>query len=144
MPGLPLADRHETVLPAADATLRDAYQAVLTLDPAARKVALGELVAGDTTFIEGWAALSALAVEPVERYAYARVGYHRGLDALRGNGWGGSGLVRWSQLTNRPFLTCLVRLREAARAIGETSEVERIDVFLRDLDPDWRDDNLPV
>ena len=28
----------------------------------------------------GWAELSALADAPVERYAYARVGYHRGLD----------------------------------------------------------------
>ncbi len=144
MPGLPLADRHETVLPAVDPSLHDAHQAALTLDPGPRKVALGELVAGDPTFIGGWAALSTLGAEPVERYAYARVGYHRGLDALRANGWGGSGLVRWSQPSNRPFLTCLVRLREAAREIGEVAEVERIDVFLRDLDPDWTDDNLPV
>lgn len=144
MPSLPLADRHETVLPAVDGALHDAYQSALTLDPAPRKVALGELVAGEPTFIEGWAALSTLGVEPIERYAYARVGYHRGLDALRGNGWGGSGLVRWSKATNRPFLTCLVRLREAAREIGETAEVDRIDAFLRDLDPDWTDDNLPV
>jgi hypothetical protein len=144
MPSLPLADRHETVLPAVDVVLREAYLSTLTLDPAARKVALGELVAGDPTFIEGWAELSVLGQEPVERYAYARVGYHRGLDALRSNGWGGSGLVRWSQPSNRPFLTCLVRLREAARGIGETAEVERIDVFLRDLDPDWNDENLPV
>jgi hypothetical protein len=127
-----------------DAVLHDAYLAALTLDPAARKVALGEIVAGDPTFIEGWAALSVLGEEPIERYAYARVGYHRGLDALRGNGWGGSGMVRWSEATNRPFLTCLVRLREAARGIGETAEVDRIDAFLRDLDPDWTDDNLPV
>jgi hypothetical protein len=144
MPSLPLADRHETVLPAVDPVLRDAYLAAQTLDPAARKVALGELVAGDPTFIEGWAALSALGQEPIERYAYARVGYHRGLDALRGNGWGGSGLVRWSKPSNRPFLTCLVRLREAAREIGESAEVARIDVFLRDLDPEWDDENLPV
>ena len=144
MPSLPLADRHETVLPAVDPVLRDAYLSALTLDPAARKVAIGELVAGDPTFIEGWAALATLGAEPVERYAYARVGYHRGLDALRGNGWGGSGIVRWSQPTNRPFLTCLVRLREAARDIGEVSEIERIDTFLRDLDPDWTDGNLPV
>jgi hypothetical protein len=144
MPSLPLADRHETVLPAVDRSLHDAFQAALTLDPSARKVAVGELVAGEPTFIAGWAELSTLGTEPIERYAYARVGYHRGLDALRGNGWGGSGLVRWSQATNRPFLTCLVRLREAARGIGEQAEVDRIDLFLRDLDPDWSDDNLPV
>jgi hypothetical protein len=52
--------------------------------------------------------------------------------------------VRWSVASNRPFLTCLVRLREAAREIGERSEVDRIDIFLRDLDPDWNDQNLPV
>ena len=144
MSSLPLADRHETVLPAVGTALSDAYEAALTLDRAARKAALAELVAGDTTFIQGWAALATLGAESVERYAYARVGYHRGLDALRGNGWGGSGIVRWSRPTNRPFLTCLVRLREAAREIGELAEVVRIDAFLRDLDPDWTDDNLPV
>ena len=144
MPSLPLADRHETVLPQVAPALHDAYQSALTLDPAARKVAHGEVVAGNPSFIAGRAALSVLGVEPVERYAYARVAYHRGLDALRASGWGGSGLVRWSQASNRAFLTCLVRLREAARTIGETAEVERIDLFLRDLDPDWTDDNLPV
>ena len=144
MPNLPLADRHETVLPPVADALRDAYRSALTLDAGARKVAIGELVAGEPTFIEGWAALATLGAEPIERYAYARVGYHRGLDALRANGWGGSGLVRWSQASNRPFLTCLVRLREAAREIGEAAEVTRIDTFLRDLDPDWSDENLPV
>ncbi len=144
MPNLPLADRHETVLPPVADALRDAYRSALTLDAGARKVAIGELVAGEPTFIEGWAALATLGAEPIERYAYARVGYHRGLDALRANGWGGSGIVRWSQASNRPFLTCLVRLREAAREIGEAAEVTRIDTFLRDLDPDWSDENLPV
>jgi hypothetical protein len=144
MPNLPLADRHETIVPAVSDELRAAYQAALTLDRTARKVAIGDLVAEQTTFIEGWAALATLGQEPIERYAYARVGYHRGLDALRANGWGGSGLVRWSVPSNRPFLTCLVRLREAARAIGEAAEVARIDAFLRDLDPDWDDANLPV
>jgi len=94
MPSLPLADRHDTVLPPVDPSLQDAYVAALTLDPAARKVALGELVAGDPTFIEGWAALATLGHEPIERYAYARVGYHRGLDALRGNGWGKNKLIQ--------------------------------------------------
>jgi hypothetical protein len=144
MANLPLTDRHETLLPTVSETLRESYQAALTLDRPARKVAVGELVAANPTFIEGWAALSTLGNEPIERYAYARVGYHRGLDALRGNGWGGSGLVRWAKPQNRPFLTCLVRLREASRGIGDVAEVERIDAFLRDLDPDWTDDNLPV
>ncbi|MEY3073141.1 MAG: hypothetical protein RLZZ353_1337 [Actinomycetota bacterium] len=52
--------------------------------------------------------------------------------------------MRWRVASNRPFLTCLVRLREAARGIGEAPEVARIDAFLRDLDPDWDDANLPV
>jgi hypothetical protein len=91
-----------------------------------------------------WAQLAALGEEPIERYAYARVGYHRGLDALRANGWGGTGRVRWSEPTNRPFLACLVRLRAAAAEIGEDAEVTRIDEFLRDLDPDWDDANLPT
>ena len=144
MPGLPLVDRHETVLPGVAPELREAFRAALTLDPPARRIAVGELVAEHPTYIEGWAELATLGSEPIERYAYARVGYHRGLDALRANGWGGSGLVRWSVPTNRPFLTCLVRLRETARTIGEVSEVARIDAFLRDLDPDWDDANLPV
>lgn len=144
MPGLPLADRHETVLPEVAADLREAFRAALTLDPTARRIAVGELVAEHPAYIEGWAELATLGSEPIERYAYARVGYHRGLDALRANGWGGSGLVRWSVASNRPFLTCLVRLREAARTIGEAPEVARIDAFLRDLDPDWDDANLPV
>jgi hypothetical protein len=79
----------------------------------------------------------------IEAYAYARVGYHRGLDALRGRGWGGTGFVRWSQPSNRPFLTCLVRLRNAAAQIGELPEVQRIDEFLVQLDPDWDDANVP-
>ncbi len=144
MPGLPLADRHETILPPVTDEVREAFRAALTLDRGARKIAVGELVAEHPTYLEGWAELSTLAGEPIEAYAYARVGYHRGLDALRGNGWGGSGLVRWSVASNRPFLTCLVRLRESARAIGETAEVTRIDAFLRDLDPDWDDAYLPV
>ena len=46
----------------------------------------------------------------VESYAYARVGYHRGLDALRRNGWKGHGPVPWSHEPNRGFL------RSSARA----------------------------
>ena len=99
------------------------------------------LVMGDPTFLAGWAALSEVARDDIERYAYARVGYHRGLDAIRRSGWGGNGYVRWEHPTNRGFLRCLVRLRDAADAIGEQDEVERIRTFLHDLDPDWDDAN---
>lgn len=70
----------------------------------------------------------------VESYAFARVGYHRGLDALRRNGWKGHGPVPWSHEGNQGFLRCLIALGRAAAAIGETEEVERIDAFLDDCD----------
>jgi uncharacterized protein DUF3151 len=71
----------------------------------------------------------------VESYAYARVGYHRGLDALRRNGWKGHGPVPWSHEPNRGFLRCLHALGRAAAAIGESDEAERCAAFLRDSDP---------
>jgi hypothetical protein len=137
-----MADRHETVLPPAPDPARAALAHALATDPEVRKVAVGAVVGDHPTFLDGWAQLAALGDEPIERYAYARVGYHRGLDALRANGWGGRGFVRWSQPTNRPFLACLVRLRDAAEQIGEDDEVARIEAFLRELDPDWDDANL--
>jgi hypothetical protein len=140
---LPMADRHETVLPPVAEEVRTALSHALAADPAARKAAVSAVVADHPTFIEGWATLSTLGEGPVERYAYARVGYHRGLDALRGSGWGGRGYVRWAQPSNRAFLTCLVRLRDAAGEIGEADEVTRITDLLTDLDPDWDDANVP-
>ncbi|RII43225.1 DUF3151 domain-containing protein [Galactobacter valiniphilus] len=71
----------------------------------------------------------------VESYAFARVGYHRGLDALRKAGWRGQGPVPWEHEPNRGFLRALYALRRAAGAIGETEEVDRIGQFLRDSDP---------
>lgn len=71
----------------------------------------------------------------IESYAYARTGYHRGLDALRRNGWRGVGPVPWSHEPNRGFLRALYALGRAARAIGEAEEAERITVFLNDSDP---------
>lgn len=139
MAELPMADRHETVLPPPRDGADEALTRALATDPAARKTAVGDVVAEHPTDLVGWAALATLADAPIERYAYARVGYHRGLDALRGAGWGGRGFVRWSQPSNRPFLRCLALLRDAAATIGETPEVDRIDAFLCELDPDWDD-----
>jgi len=141
---LPMADRHETVLPLAPDEARAALATAVASGEDQRKAAVSAVVADHPTFIEGWATLATMGHEPIERYAYARVGYHRGLDALRGAGWGGRGYVRWSQTANRPFLTCLVRLRATAAEIGEVSEVERITDFLRDLDPDWDDASVPA
>ncbi|GGI09110.1 DUF3151 family protein [Egicoccus halophilus] len=142
MPELPMADRHETVLPQAPEEARQALANALAADLDTRLLAVSAVVADHPTFLEGWAQLAALGREPIERYAYARVGYHRGLDALRAAGWGGRGFVRWSESTNRSFLSCLVRLRAAAAEIGEQPEVERIGGFLHELDPDWDDANL--
>jgi hypothetical protein len=85
-----------------------------------------------------WAALADAAFERgavIESYAYARVGYHRGLDALRRNGWKGFGPVPWAHAPNQGFLRALFALARAAGAIGETEEAERIRAFLDDSDP---------
>ena len=73
--------------------------------------------------------------EPVQSYAFARVGYHRGLDALRRAGWKGQGPVPWSHEPNRGVLLSLYMLRRAAESIGETGEVERLTEFLDGADP---------
>ncbi|MGL3807878.1 DUF3151 domain-containing protein [Paeniglutamicibacter sp. R2-26] len=86
----------------------------------------------------GWALLANEAHAEgrwVESYAYSRVGYHRGLDALRKSGWRGQGPVPWRHEPNRGFLRSLYALQRAAAAIGETEEVERIGRFLNDSDP---------
>ncbi|GAA2651784.1 DUF3151 domain-containing protein [Streptomyces aculeolatus] len=85
-----------------------------------------------------WAQLADEAFEggrAVESYAYARTGYHRGLDALRRNGWKGQGPVPWEHEPNRGFLRALAALARAAQAIGETEEYERCSAFLRDSSP---------
>lgn len=137
-----MADRHETVLPPPSDDAREALAGALATDADTQLAALSAVVADHPTLVAGWAELAARGREPIERYAYARVGYHRGLDALRANGWGGRGFVRWSNPSNRAFLTCLVRLQRAAQEIGESGEVDRIAGFLLELDPDWDDTNL--
>ena len=82
-----------------------------------------------------WAVLAeqALAAGHVlAGYAYARTGYHRGLDALRRNGWKGHGPIPWEHAPNQGFLRCLAALASAAGQIGETEEAERCLTFLRD------------
>lgn len=68
----------------------------------------------------------------VAAYAYARTGYHRGLDALRRAGWKGAGPVPWEHVPNRGFLRALWALSVAAGRIGDTVEQERCAQFLRD------------
>ncbi len=86
-----------------------------------------------------WAALAAGALaggRDLEAYAYARTGYHRGLDALRRAGWKGHGPVPWAHVPNRGFLRALHALALAAGSIGEADEAERCAAFLRDSDPE--------
>jgi hypothetical protein len=103
----------------------------------ARRESVADVVARWPRFLDGWARLSQLGRDPVERYAYARVGYHRGLDALRASGWRGSGYVRWEHESNRGFLRALEGLRAASAEIGEVDEEERCAHFLRQCDPAW-------
>jgi hypothetical protein len=113
-----------TYLPAdeeADAALRDG---------APEKVA-----ARFPAYSAAWAALAARAYgqgDPVTAYAYARTGYHRGLDQLRRAGWKGHGPVPWEHEPNRGFLRSLHMLGAAAAAIGEDDEAQRCEEFLRD------------
>ena len=111
-------------------------------DPAAALLAEGadpvQVATEHPASSAAWAALAEEALGrgfAVEGYAYARTGYHRGLDALRGAGWRGRGPVPWSHLPNRGFLRSLHALATAAAAIGEQPEAERCRTFLADCDP---------
>ncbi len=97
-----------------------------------------DVAAAHPTYSAAWAALADrafAAASVVESYAYARVGYHRGLDSLRRAGWKGHGPVPWSHEPNQGFLRCLHALGRAAAAIGESEEAERCNQFLHDSDP---------
>lgn len=85
-----------------------------------------------------WASLAEDALEDdkaITAYAYARTGYHRGLDQLRRNGWRGFGPVPFRHEANRGFLRCVAALAKAADAIGETDEFGRCLDLLDDCDP---------
>jgi hypothetical protein len=152
--------RHETVLPEEPAEVVAALEAALASTDVA--AGLRDVVARWPSYLDGWARLGQQAwrdgEHPATVYAYGRVGYHRGLDRLRKHGWGGTGMVRWAQPTNRGFLRALHVLLVAAAAIGETDEAARCREFLLDLDPEdglgaaaipaepgpgWRPDLLP-
>ncbi len=97
-----------------------------------------EVAAAHPASSAAWAALADRAYDGgavVESYAYARTGYHRGLDALRRAGWKGFGPIPWDHEPNRGFLRALSALGRAAAAIGEVPEAERCRTFLSDSDP---------
>lgn len=92
----------------------------------------------DPLCLDAWARLSDDAYadgDDVGSYAFARVGYHRGLDLLRSSGWRPDVQVHWTQETNRGFLSALYGLMRAAAAIGEGVEARRCREFLLQLDP---------
>lgn len=145
---LPMADAHggrtDVVLPEPPAEASERLRSALRVEGEAGRRAVAEVAADFPAHHEAWARLARRARDPVERYAYARVGYHRGLDAMRQNGWGGTGLLRWEHPTNRGVLRCFAELRDVSEALGHDDEVERLDEFLHELDPDWDDANLEV
>ena len=125
-----------TVLPPAEPAAATALADALALDGDARRAALGAVAARWPRYLDVWAALGDQGRDEIERYAYYRVGYHRGLDALRANGWRGSGYVRWTHPTNQGFLRALAGLGAMATAIDEDDEAERVGLFLAQLDPE--------
>ena len=132
--------RHHTVLsPEPDGAIEGLTAALAVADTAARRAAFVRLAAQHPAFLEVWARLSELSLadgEVVAAYAFARVAYHRGLDRLRRSGWGGTGIVRWAEPTNRGFLRGLHALLAAAAALGEADESARCREFLLELDPE--------
>ena len=135
---LSVGGRPTVVLPPPDPTFLGRIEGATTLD------GLAGVVAAHPESMDAWAALGAMheaagtsGLAAVSAYASYRVGYHRGLDALRKNGWRGTQLVRWSDEPNRGFLRCLDGLRRLAGLIGEHGEEERCADFLLQLEPDW-------
>jgi hypothetical protein len=124
-----------TVIPAVESELAGRLAAAIALPLEQRRGAVADVVASAPRCLDGWAELGDLGRDTIERYAAYRVGYHRGLDTLRANGWRGSGYVRWAEPTNRGFLRSLRGLGEMAAEIGESDEAERCQVFLLQLDP---------
>jgi len=122
---------HQNLLGEPPATLLPLNEEARTaLDTAADPATVA---AAFPAYCAAWAALAERALaggDPVAAYAYARTGYHRGLDQLRRAGWKGYGPVPWEHEPNQGFLRALAALANAAAAIGEEDEAERCQVFL--------------
>jgi len=132
----------QNLLPPPPATLLVADEVAAAALAEADKIGTDDAYAAAAgahpTYSDAWASLAGradAAGQTVAAYAYARTGYHRGLDALRRNGWKGFGPVPWSHVPNRGFLRCLHYLAVAASEIGEADEAARCAQFLRDCDP---------
>lgn len=115
---------------------------LLPVDPAAALLDGGkdpaEVAAAHPTSSIAWAVLAENALEAgqtITGYAYARTGYHRGLDQLRRNGWKGFGPIPWSHEPNQGVFRALAALLRASEAIGEADEVARLRDFIAESDP---------
>jgi hypothetical protein len=127
---------HENLLGGPSATYLPADEAAAAALAAAADPA--EVAARFPGYCAAWAALAERALaagEPVAGYAFARTGYHRGLDQLRRAGWRGHGPVPWEHEPNQGFLRALHALALAAAAIGEEDEAVRCREFLADASP---------
>lgn len=131
-----------TVLPESGPEVRHRLAQAFTLPTDDRHAAVSAVVADHPKVLDAWAALGDVGRDPVERYAAYRIGYHRGLDALRANGWRGSGYVRWAAPSNHGFLRSLLGLQRMAAVIGESDEAERCAMFLGQLDPSGPPDDV--
>lgn len=135
--GLSASGPPETILDLEPPELTGPLRAAVLLGDGERRAAIAAVVADWPRSSLAWAALGDSSTATIDAYAAYRVGYHRGLDRLRGSGWRGSGYVRWVHEGNRGFLTCLAGLERTAGLIGESDEQERCALFLRQLDPSW-------
>ncbi|GAA5177134.1 DUF3151 domain-containing protein [Rugosimonospora acidiphila] len=132
----------QNLLPEPPATRLPEETEASTALASAEPDAVKNVAARFPTYSAAWAALARGSMgtgDPVTAYAYARTGYHRGLDQLRRAGWKGHGPVPWSHEPNRGFLRSLHQLALAADAIGEADEAARCAQFLRDCDPSAAD-----
>jgi hypothetical protein len=130
----------ENLLPTPSANPETLLPADPSVDAAlAANAPVASVVAAHPSSSLAWALLADEAWDrgaTLESYAYARVGYHRGLDSLRKAGWRGAGPVPWSHEPNRGVLRSLFALRRAAIAIEEPGEPERLTDFLNGADPE--------
>lgn len=140
MPDAPVNLHHSgpprTELSAPEPEAATALEDALRAPRPRRRDAIASVVARWPRYLDAWADLGDCGRDDVERYAAYRVGYHRGLDALRAAGWRGSGYVRWSHPPNRGFLRAVAGLGDVAETIGEQDEADRCRQFLNQLDPD--------
>lgn len=114
--------------------------------------ALDELIAhGSRQFVEiasrhldsslCWAILAegslaaATADAELISYAFARTGYHRGVDSLQRLGWTEGTPAPWAHEPNRGFLRCLAWLAKLSGVLGDEAESERCWELLRTSSP---------